>query len=207
MSVPSFAVYGLLLLTALSAASCGPPSNEFTLPGSSAEIRGFWFQAGGLCLTKDWPGVLFGMVKAPGRDRELTYLVIFQHHATAQSRVTSPAKIRHKLEADRHVVTVSDGIHVDGKGVDLSLEMALDLTKKTVSREEMTFAGQKLDLANGRLFLVDLTGETASWKQVLVALPTKLSDPSLQSVNIRNFSQGKVTQMITDSKQVGDFLR
>ena len=207
MFAARFASHCLLPLIALSAASCGPPSNEFSRAGSTAEIRGFWFQAGGLCVTKDWPGALFGMAKAPGHDRELSYLVIFQHHATARSKVTSEGKIRHKVEAGRHQITVSDGIHVDGTGIDIVLEMALDLTKKTLSSEEMTFAGQKVDLAKGRLFLVDLTGESVSWKQLPVVLPTKPSDPSLQSVNIRNFTQGMVTQMVTDSKEVGEFLR
>ena len=200
----------LLLLAALGLFGCSSSSNLEVVRGGISNFGsgggGCWFQTGGLYLKKDSPGVLFGMAKEPGGDRQLKYLVVFKHRATARTSVDSPARMSDGQKGKLWQVTMTDGVRLDGKKIELTLELEVDPVNKVVVHEEMTFAGQKIDLSKGRLFLADLRAEPVTWKQVQVALPANPPDPT-QTKDVEQLAKRVLTELPKNSEEVRDFVK
>ena len=78
-----------MLLVTLGLIGCSrTPNFEMTSRWKYVQSNnGCWFQCGGIFLKEASPGVLFGMAKELGGNRELIYLVIFKHRASAKSQV------------------------------------------------------------------------------------------------------------------------
>jgi len=177
-------------------------AQELELRGASIEPDGFWFQAGGL-LKKDMSGVIFGMAKKPGGDRELTYVVLFKHRANAKSKLVTPGDV--STEKGR-VVTMTGGIEIDTKKIGLTLTIEIDRATKTMKSEGLVFAGKAIDLKKGRVFLVDLTIDEPKWQQVECKLPRKLAEPGV-NVDVRELALRVSAELSKGSDAVREFLK
>lgn len=178
------------------------PAQETVLRGASIEPDGFWFQAGGL-FEKDTPGVIFGMTKKPGGDRELAYVVLFKHRANAKSKLVTPGDL--STEKGR-VVTMTGGIEIDDKKIGLTLTIEIDRATKTMKSEGLVFAGKAIDLKNGRVFLVDLTMDEPKWQQVESKLPGKLAEPGV-NVDVREVALRVIAELPEQSEAIRKFLK
>jgi len=166
------------LLVMLHFGGCAAPAPVVSLPGgavssgTSTEVEGFWFQAGGQFIEEGSPGVIFGMMKRPGGNREFAYLVVFRPPANG--------KFDHSiglLAPDPASITMTDHLAYGSKNIDLKLEIAFDRTAKTIKKERMTLGGKEVDIAKGRLFVVDLRAETPTPEQLPAKSPINLPDP------------------------------
>ena len=110
------------------------------------------------------PAVLFGKLKKPGAQEELTYVLVF--------RVASPGV--HGLPIDGLTSSTSgegrkqvsrDAFTINGKRVEVKYEIELNETHTAVTRESLTVGGENKELAAGRVFLVDLDGKLPAYKQ------------------------------------------
>jgi hypothetical protein len=181
---------------------------EFVQGGGTSESDGLWFQDGGLFFKNDSPGVMFGMARTPGGEREFVYLVVFKHQATATSKFARTSNMTDKAAkaGKERLVTMTDGLGIGSQRIDLKLEIEIDSPTKTVKRGHLTFDGKESDLRKGRLFLVDLTPETAKWEQVQAKLPTKLPDP-IETKGVRELVKRVFDELPKESEAVRNFLK
>jgi hypothetical protein len=194
------------LLVLLGVCGCSRVNDfEFVQGGNSSENDGFWYQDGGLFLKNDSPGVMFGMAKTPAGEREFVYLVVFKHQATATSKFARTSNLTNKAGKER-LVTMTDGLGIGSQRIDLKLEIEIDSPTKTVKREHLTFDGKEIDLRKGRLFLVDLTPETAKWEQVQAKLPANLPDP-IETKGVRELVKRVLDELPKESEAVRTFLK
>ena len=194
------------LLVVLGLCGCAPVNDfEIVQGGSISESDGFWFQDGGLFLTSGSPGVMFGMARKPGGEREFAYIAILQHRATATSKLDRSSDVNF-TGGEKRSVTMNDGIGIGGQRVDLKLVVEIDSRTKMVKREHLTFGGKEVDLGKGRLFLVDLRAETPKWEQVQAKLPTKLPDPT-ETKGVRELVKRVFDELPKESAEVREFLK
>jgi hypothetical protein len=206
-ATPACACRGaLILLAILSLLSCKPSLGlVIERGGVTAEADGFWVQAGGLSLKDNVPGVLFGMASLPGGDRELRYVLLFKHRATADSKVTFPSNAT--LEnRDKKSALMDDGLEIDGNAVNLRLALEFDSKKNAIASESLSFNGEKVDLTKGRVFLVDLTAAPVKWEQAQMKLPAKLPDPKALS-GAREVVNRILAELPHAPEQVRNFMK
>jgi hypothetical protein len=198
-------VWSLLMVLSL----CGCVRVDYQIEtvqgGDTSEGDGFWFQAGGLFITKGSPGVMFGMTKKTGGGREFSYLVIFQHQSTATSKFDHTSNLTDKGGKER-LVTMTDALGIGGQRIDLKLEIDIDSPTKTMKREHLTLDGKEVDLGKGRLFLVDLTPEAPKWEQVQAKLPANLPDPK-ETTGERDLVKRVFDELPKESEAVRNFLK
>jgi len=195
------------LLIVLSLCGCSRVNDyEFVQGGNISENDGFWYQDGGLFLKEGSPGVMFGMLaRKPGGERELAYLVIFEHEGTATSKFARTSNVTDKGGKER-LVTMTEGLGNGSQKIDLKLEVEIDSPTKTVKREHLTFDGKEIDLDKGRLFLVDLRPETPKWEQVQAKLPANLPNPK-ETAGVRELVKRVLDELPKESEAVRDFLK
>jgi hypothetical protein len=195
------------LLVLLGVCGCSRVNDyEFVQGGNISENDGFWYQDGGLFLKEGSPGVMFGMMaRKPGGERELAYLVIFEHQGTATSKCARTSNVTDKGGKVR-LVTMTEGLGNDSQRIDLKLEIEIDSPTKTVKREHLTFDGKEIDLDKGRLFLVDLRPETPKWEQVQAKLPANLPNPK-ETAGVRELARRVLDELPKESEAVRTFLK
>jgi hypothetical protein len=195
------------LLIVLVICGCSRQNDyEFVQGGNISEHDGLWYQDGGLFVKEGSPGVMFGMMaRKPGGERELAYLVIFEHQETATSKFARTSNVTDKGQKVR-LVTMTEGFGSGSQRIDLKLEVEIDSPTKTVKREHMTFDGKEIDLGKGRLFLVDLTPESPKWEQVKAKLPANPPDPT-ETAGVRELVKRIFDELPKESEAVRAFLK
>ncbi|MEM8666048.1 MAG: serine/threonine-protein kinase [Planctomycetota bacterium] len=143
--------------------------------GGAVSSDGWFFSSGQIYLQQNQPGVLFGMHENPSGDRELSYVVLFRHHAKDRSVISRPSRIGTSF--DGQMAKVTDGISIDGRAIEFSLSMQVDAKKMGIASTTLTIDGKAMDYNVGRLLLVDLTGKSVTYSQVNAKLPTDLPIP------------------------------
>ncbi|MEM1067487.1 MAG: serine/threonine-protein kinase [Planctomycetota bacterium] len=143
--------------------------------GGAVSSDGWFFSSGQIYLQQNQPGVLFGMHENPSGDRELSYVVLFRHHANDRSVISRPSRIGTSF--DGQMAKVTDGISIDGRAIEFSLSMQVDAKKTGIASTTLTIDGKAMDYNVGRLLLVDLTGKSVTYSQVNAKLPTDLPIP------------------------------
>ncbi len=153
--------------------------------GSSVSSDRWWFSSGGTYLNNDEPGVLFGIYEDPTGNRDFTYVVLIRHNASDLANVSNANKAG--LNFDGQVASMQDGITIDGKGIELDVEVQVDANR--IKSTKMTINGNVVDASQGRLLLVDLTSDVMTWKQVHAAFPTELPDRNKLSESTETISR------------------
>lgn len=146
------------------------------------------------------------MTKKPGDDRELAYVVLFKHRANAKSEIVTLANASAKQSSKALVATITDGIEIDDKKIELALTIDIDCTTKTVKSERLVFAGKAIDLKKGRIFLVDFTTDKPKWQQVEAKLPAKLPEPR-DKTDVREVVTRVLAELPKGSIAIREFLK
>lgn len=163
----------VLLLVALAAAGAGQPDKASIVTGASGggddNLR---VHAGGLVLIEGTPGVGYGTVAKLGGQRELTYVIVFKHDfkGASQSRCGSESSCDGTKGKAKQVIDVDD------RKFTLGYQIELDTKNKTVKSESLTINDKDVDVAKGRVFLVDMTVQPPKWEQKKLDLPAELDD-------------------------------
>ena len=124
-------------------------------------------------LDKDEPGVLFGLVETPWGSRELLYAVLFRHENSDFWKVSND--YHSGLQFDGRLASIKDHLAIDGKGIDLELEVSVDRTE--IKSKKVVIDGVVVDADKGNLLLLDLTTDEPRWKQIDADPLTDLLDP------------------------------
>ena len=170
--------------------------------GTAVSGDGWRFTAGQIYLAKGKPGVLFGLREDPRGNRQLSYVVLFQHNVTDTSSVT-----RHPqggLTFDGQRATLADGITMDGKGIEVELQIQLDASRRSVESAELTLNGQTIDESAGRLLLVDLTSNSVTYVQAKADFPRDL--PDLRKIATDTGLTAKLAQQLAQLDGARKFL-
>jgi hypothetical protein len=176
--------------------------NELLVSGGSGETDGLWVTGPNLCIRRGMPGMFFGMVQAPGKDRLIAYTLIIKGDEArktlagydGQCSVVGP-------------IARSEGfVEINGKKVTVDYQMTIDPKGKRAAKEKLMIDGKALDLDAGRVILVDLSGKVATWKQTSVALP---ANPPVvfETRALEALSRANLEQMRKQNAAVLEFLK
>jgi hypothetical protein len=125
--------------------------------------------AGGLVVREGEAGSTFGLVQAGRAKRQLSYFILFKHRPSA----AAPLESSEEATAEGDAGSSRQALTSDGKSLQIDYQVQLDPASKKVSRESLTLNKKSVDLARGRVLLVDLTASPPRWEQVKVDLPTE----------------------------------
>ena len=144
-------------------------------------MRGGRSASGGLSLTggnivalPGSPGVLFGTVQPPNTPERLTYVIFFKFAPRAGHEAVSRVNFTVSTE-DRNGKT-EDAMVVFGRRVEATYRIELDKTRREVSIETLEVGGRRVDMGDGRVFLVDLTAANSVYRQREAHLPSLVSE-------------------------------
>ena len=124
--------------------------------GASTQLGDNLLVGGVLVLGDRTPALGLGVVQTGEATMKLTYFAILRLPAGSVSRTSFLARSKTVGEQTRAVY----GAFLDDAS--LTIEHAYATEKTTLEDEELTILDQKFDPANGRLFLIDLSGTTPS---------------------------------------------
>jgi hypothetical protein len=195
------------LLLLLDVLGCIPSSTPTSVPiggavdgGSTIELNGFWWQYGGMCIEDDSPGVVFGMTKKPGGEREFAYLLIFKHPENSKfdhvASLSAPGA---------GLIKIIDHLGYGSGAIDLKLESTVDAAAKTPKREHLTIDGNDFDPSQGRVFLVDLRTAAVKPEQVQAKFPRALPEPK-GPTNVRSIVANVLETLGQESPTAREFL-
>jgi hypothetical protein len=128
--------------------------------------------SGGLVVREGSAGAAFGTMRAGKGKRQLSYFVVFKHRlgGEGKSDFTEEATAEDAGGDSKHSLTI------DGKTLQMAYTVKLDVDSKKVSRETLTVNRKSVDLARGRVFLVDLTASPPKWEQRKLNLPAEVGE-------------------------------
>ena len=118
--------------------------------------------------------MLFGTVKKPGAQEELTCESVFRRLPTGLSPGPSGLPFHDvslgstgEQQGSRLTYRSRHTFTINGKRI----EVELNETKSAVTREVLTAGGERKELAAGRVLLVNLDGESPAYKQERLVQP------------------------------------
>jgi hypothetical protein len=125
-------------------------------------------QAGGLVLRDGEAGAAFGTVRVGKDKRKLSYFIVVKHELGKAEK----AEFNEDAELDNKKGKTKQTLSLDGKSVEIVYEVRLGDKEpgETVTINKETYDPKK----KGRVFLLDLTGETPRWEQRKIDLPAEV---------------------------------
>jgi hypothetical protein len=157
-----------MLALALSSVALGGVSITNGTAGSKS--KHLEVHAGGLVLASDEPGAAFGTVKVGKGKRVLSYFVILRHNLEGSGE----SDFSEDTQTGDDKGQSKQSIKVDGKKVELAYTVELDPRTRTARKETLSVNGKAVNVAKGRVFLVDLTTSPPKWEQKDLKLPDEV---------------------------------
>ena len=178
---------------------------DFSMVGGGGSVSGdgWWFSSGSTFLQANEPGVLFGMQKTPGGNRDFSYFVIFRHAVRSTAQHTK----NEDLSFTGMVASMRDGVTIDGKSFELALELEANKDTGTIRSRTLTMNGKGVDPAKGALFLVDLTSDIVSYEQIIATLPNDLPDPTTDTATVTKLAREVTQKLKRENDSVREFLK
>ena len=202
--------YSFLTVAALLVTASGcDESPRFSMLGRGAgsTADGYSFSAGSIFLQEHEPGVLFGAQKTPHGHQRFTCFVIFRHAVDDEKFGISRPR-NQSLSFDGSRVLMTDGITIDGKAIQLDLQLQVDRVAGTVQATEFAVDGSDIDPSDGVLILADLRTLPVTYRQVNARLPEFLGDPVKMEPTVVRKPAREVTQKLrTENADVRNFFR
>jgi hypothetical protein len=128
--------------------------------------------SGGVVVREGEPGSAFGTVRIGTGKRQLSYFVVFKHRIDTADKTSFDAVTNARDLEGASQQTLS----IDAREVKLEYKVKLDPGTKKLSSETLTITGKNIDLARGRVLLVDLTTSPPTWEQRALNLPAEIND-------------------------------
>jgi hypothetical protein len=154
---------------------------KIVMQGASSSSDNLGVSGGNLVVVAPKPGVFFGTVRAPGRQEQFTYLILFRYGRAKSNGSNRGIEVH--CSSDGRKAETKDAIELDGKRIEATYHIELNEKHTAIEKESLTIGGQSLDMTAGQVFLIDLTAETPTYQQKKVelpAIPSKLE--SMQDV-------------------------
>jgi hypothetical protein len=175
-------------------------------PGSAVDANGMGLQIGGGFVKDGTPALFFGITK---REKAVTFAYLVVAKGAADARIERARPDRTKMDVGAMFrATGGDGVKAGNALFQFDFDFAVD--RDTGAVKELLKVGDKeLDFAQGRLLLVDLTGDKAAWRQLKVALPDAALGGNFIARDAVPDAAVKITKLLADNsaevrKLVGD---
>ena len=143
------------------------------------------------------------MQKTPGGNREFSYFAIFRHAVKSTAQHTKNADLRFT----GMVASMRDGINIDGKSFELTLELEANKDTGMIRSRTLTINGNGVDPAKGRLFLVDLNSDIVSYKQIIATLPNDLPVPTAETAIVAKLARDVTRKLKSENDSVREFFK
>jgi hypothetical protein len=124
-------------------------------------------QSGGLVLRDGEAGAAFGTVRVGKGKRQLSYFIVVKHELGKAEK----SECNEDADVDNKKGKTKQTISLDGKAVEIVYEVRLGDKE---AGETLTINKKAYDPKKGRVFLLDLTGETPRWEQRKIDLPAEV---------------------------------
>jgi hypothetical protein len=148
------------VIVSLGLSGCGK-GDRITIQGGRSSNDYLSISSGNLVIKAGQPGVLFGTANATNRPVQFGYVVVFKH-AGLKPFLGDTYKARNSTDGKKGVSTCTLG--ENGTTIQVDYEIELD-DKGEVAEEALNVGGKVVDLAAGRLFLIDLTSPPPTYEQ------------------------------------------
>ncbi|NBO93011.1 MAG: hypothetical protein EBV06_11980 [Planctomycetia bacterium] len=158
-------------------------------------------KTGGLVARRGEPAVAFALLRLGKGKRTLPYFALIRYGADAGGQAQSSddvmledrkASMKHTLSLDNKTVLIAH-----------TVEVSPDATRTL--RESLTIDSKAIDLARGRVFLIDLTEGSAKWEQKKLDLPAEIADP-MTAKDTTDLVGRVLADLIKQDKNVKAFL-
>jgi hypothetical protein len=154
---------------------------KMVMRGASSTSNNLGVSGGNLVVVAPKPGVFFGTVRAPGRQEQFTYLILFRYGRPKSNG--SNRGIKFHSTSDGRKAETTDAIELDGKSIEAAYYIELNEKQTAIEKESLTMGGKSMDMAAGQVFLIDLAVEAPTYQQKKVELPAIPSNlESMQDV-------------------------
>jgi hypothetical protein len=142
---------------------------KIVLRGSGGTSGPLGVSGGHLVVVTPRPGVFFGTVTRPGSPEEFTYLILFRYGPSGSEG--SSRRILFDCSSEGRKAETKDSIEFDGKRLEAAYRIDLGETPAAPASEALEIGGKSVDMAAGRLFLIDFASEAPAYRQKKVDLP------------------------------------
>jgi hypothetical protein len=151
------------------------------------------------------PGFLFGGVQDREEQWELYYLILIKHGATAMSTFhlgnLEPEKSSASSNGKIRLLDFNQELRIDEIGFAYSYKARFNQIKDTLISEEMTIHGKRIDLTDGRVFVVDMSSEPVRVQQVNVKLPSNPNLDFIKSTSEYKLNTNRWLEEVTKSSE------
>lgn len=158
-------------------------------------------------LVPDAPGFVFGCIEDADRQMVLNYLVLIKHGATTTTTFERgdphPAKSSGSSDGKVRLYNFRERIRFGECTLSFSYKAEAEAVNDHLIAEEMTFQGKRIDLADGRVFVVDMTAEPVKIAQVNVKLPV---NPNLKFIEKPGEYKLNTSRWIEDLSKTSDIV-
>ena len=122
-------------------------------------------------------GIVFSTVTVPGQQEQFAFLILFRCGRELSSYSSSSPNTMGPLDAgvqspEGQWAEMIIGLTVNGKPIEGRYYVELDDSLKKVATETMSVGDRIYEISAGRVFLIDITAEEPSCRQVSVLLPS-----------------------------------
>jgi hypothetical protein len=130
--------------------------------------------SGGLVVREASAGSAFGTLRVGKGKRQLSYFMVLKHRLGSEGKTGTKEMVMLEGGEGESKQTVT----IDGKTLQVDYKINLDPATKKLSREMLTINDKSIDIAKGRVFLVDLTASPPTWQQLGLTLPAEVAETS-----------------------------
>jgi hypothetical protein len=160
-SISSTVALGLMILS-LGVPGCGRGNTDkITIQGGRSSSDGLSVSSGNLVVRAGKRGVLFGTANATNSPEQFSYIFVFKY-AGLKPVPGDTYKAGNSSSGKKGASTCT--LVENGQTIQADYEIELDDTGK-VTKEQLKVGGKVVDLAAGRLFLIDLTSFSPIYEQ------------------------------------------
>jgi len=204
---PWFAV-AVLLFSSLGSIAEGGENRVFQI-GGGRSFSGTYNRPvsyGHAYFVSGEPGFLFGGVQDRKEQWELYYLILIKHSATAMSTFhlgnPDPEKNSASSNGKIRLLDFNEELRIDEISLAYSYKAKFDQLKDTLISEEMTIHAKRIDLTDGRVFVVDMSSEPVRVQQVKVKLPSNPNLDFIKSTSEYKLNTNRWLEEITKNSEV-----
>lgn len=204
---PWFAI-AVLLFSSLGSIADGEENRVFQI-GGGRSFSGTYNRPvsyGHAYFVSGEPGFLFGGVQDRKEQWELYYLILIKHSATVMSTFhlgnPDPEKSSASSNGKIRLLDFNEELRIDELSLAYSYKAKFDQIKDTLISEEMTIHGKRIDLTDGRVFVVDMSSEPVKVQQINVKLPSNPNLDFIESTSEYKLNTNRWLEEITRNSEV-----
>ena len=190
----------LFIFAAIAVTGCNRTNPSKIVYGEGvAKSDGLSVTNGNVNLKEGQPGIACAFVIKPGRTREVTYFLVFNHDFPIGGFGTDGG-------SDGLTASSSHTITAFGASCKVEYRVGLNADRKTVETEATLIAGKPFDPSKGKLFLIDMKSTPPTVTQLNLELPSPI--PDLEETDaVEKFTQNSLKGLRKTDKAVDEFCR